>query len=331
MRIFLAGDHLTGTGPANVTKYYIENLPKNTLFQKQTSKFARVPEMIINTIRSDVVVYSGYSRQNLLGIRLAHIFHKPFAYLMHGCVEFENEINHEEDAQMSWVERKTIEEADMVMAVSPSFAKWLKEYYPQNAGKIYSLPNGIDAELKKLREVEDVSRDVHMIFTIGGGMPRKKIKHICEAVELLRKEYDKDLKLYVVGNTGADTDKINSYDCLVNEGLVPFERTKELLAKASVFVQNSCFETFGLAPVEAVAAGCSLLCSKEIGALCVFREVEEADVIANYEDSREIADKIKKLLISSNNDRLSSMVDWELYSWEERTKEMERLLKQLLK
>ena len=59
MRIFLAGDQYSGTGPANVTKYYIDNLPAGTLYQKRRSKIARVPEILINTMRADVVVYSG--------------------------------------------------------------------------------------------------------------------------------------------------------------------------------------------------------------------------------------------------------------------------------
>lgn len=330
MKIFLAGDHLTGTGPSNVTQYYIDNLPAGTLYQKKTSKIARVPEIIINTLKSDVVVYSGYSKQNILGMKIAKLLKKPSAYLMHGCVEYENSINLVPDEEMCRVERKTLDLADCVMAVSPSFCEWLKEQYPQHKDKIVSLANGIDTSLCKSQGLKQIQRDPHMIISIGGGMPRKKIKHICKAVEILRDEYDSELRLYVIGDVGADTEEINSYPFVTNEGIVKFDRTKELLAKASLFVQNSCFETFGLAPVEALASGCSVLLSKEIGALCIFDKVSEKEIINDYSDEREIADKMKAILENPNNDRLYGNVDWETYSWEQRTKEMIKQLEKLL-
>ena len=76
MRVFIVGDHKTGTGPANVTKEYIRCFPKGTLYQKNTSKIARVPELLIKTILCDCILFSGYSAQNVLGIKLAKIFNK---------------------------------------------------------------------------------------------------------------------------------------------------------------------------------------------------------------------------------------------------------------
>ena len=174
MRIFLAGDHVTGTGPANVTKNYIRNLPSGTLYQKRRNKPARAVEILINTIRADVVVYSGYSKQNILGLKLARIMKRPSAYIMHGCVEYENEINLEPDDEMKATERMTLELADLILAVSESFSSWLRDYYPMYADKIDSLPNGIDTRLSQNAYRRDPDR--HLIFTIGGGMPRKRIR-----------------------------------------------------------------------------------------------------------------------------------------------------------
>ena len=55
MRIFLVGDSYGGTGLANVTKYYIEYLPKGTLYQKNRSKVMRVPELFVKIAKADVV------------------------------------------------------------------------------------------------------------------------------------------------------------------------------------------------------------------------------------------------------------------------------------
>ena len=327
MRIFLAGDAVTGTGPANVTRYYIENLPDGTLFQKRRSRIMRVPEIVIKTFRSDVVVYSGYSKQNILGLRLAKLLNKPSAYLMHGCVEHENAINLVPDETMNSVERKTLELADLIIAVSKSFEDWLKENYPMHSGKIVHVSNGVDLSLSKDATCE---RDPHMILSVGGGMPRKMIKYICLAVKKLREEYDPDLFLCVMGDKGADSSEIDSYDLVDDRGIVSFEESRRLYEKASVFVQNSCFETFGLAPVEALMCGCSVLCSRHVGALEMITELSDADVIERYDDPDEIAEKIKRLLTEPNGKRLISYINGESCSWKVRSETLTQVLSQLV-
>ena len=173
MRIFLAGDAVTGTGPANVTKYYIENLPAGTLYQRRRNKVLRAFEILMCTLRADVVVYSGYSKQNILGLRMAKLFGKPSAYIMHGCVEYENEINREPDVKMNAVERATLEMCDLVIAVSERFATWLKEYYPMHADKIDHVTNGLDISLLN-RNSGSSERDPHMIFTVWAGCRERR-------------------------------------------------------------------------------------------------------------------------------------------------------------
>ena len=329
MRIFLAGDHYSGTGPANVTKYYIDNLPEGTLYQKRRSRSARAIEIILNTVRSDVVVYSGYSKQNILGLKAARILKKPSAYIMHGCVEHENAINLEPDETMSRIERQTLEMADIILAVSERFCLWLKEHYPEYADKIDFVSNGIDTALFEGAPQENET-DRHMILSVGGGMPRKMIRYICDAVALLREDYDPDMYLCVVGDTGADSAKIRSYEFVRYLGIVPFEESVKLFSRAALFVQNSSFETFGLAPVEAILVGCSTLCSKEIGALDIINNVLPEDIIEKYSDPKEIAKKIKYLLENPNAKRLRAGIETELYSWKTRSSVLESKLSELV-
>ena len=328
MRIFLAGDHFTGTGPANVTKYYIENLPAGTLFQKRRNKIARAVEIVIDTIRSDVVVYSGYSKQNILGLTIAKKLGKPSAYLMHGCVEYENEINLEPDEEMNRVDRRTMELVDLIIAVSEGFAGWLTEHYPRYAFKIDHVTNGVDTGLAGVRD--DGGTDRHMILSVGGGMPRKKIRYICEAVDKLRREYDPDMYLCVTGAKGADTDIINSYEFVENRGIVPFEEGRALFSRAAVFVQNSCFETFGLAPIEAVMCGCSVICSHAVGALSVIGDLRKEDIIEKYDDPDEIAAKIRYAIENPNAERLYGSIDQTRYSWKERSRVLTSKLSELV-
>lgn len=317
-RIFVVGDHKTGTGPANVTKEYIRCLPKGTLYQKRTSKLGRLPELYFNILRSDIVFFSGYSKQNVIGMRFARKLHKPTAYLVHGAITHENKINGAENEMMSAVEEETLLLADSLLAVSEKFAGWLKTQYPQYSDKIDYVTNGIDERTVNT----DVKGDKKKILSIGGGMPRKMIIHICKAIEIINRESESPVTLYVIGKEGNDTDAINAYDNVNNLGLVSADKKEELFKECGIFIQNSCFETFGLAPVEALCAGMSVLCSKVCGVLDLFKSADAHDIIDDYSSAEEIAEKIKYQMENPNRDKLLSDIDFSSMSWEARTKEL---------
>ena len=338
MKIFVVGDYRTGTGPANVTKYYIDNLPEGTLYQKRVSKFARALELIFMISKADVILFSGYSRQNILGMKIAKRRGRKCAYLMHGCVEYENEINGVPDEAMNATERLTMELADRIIAVSGRFAKWLREHYPEHADKIVHVANGVDISLIRRtlleEEAQALGRDPYKICTVGGGMPRKRIVRICEAIELLKSENSSDeiitnLRLEVVGDVGADTDAIRAFPFVKDRGIVPFEETEKMYRNSSLFIQNSSFETFGLAPIEALLCGCSVLLSNEIGALDIIGGLTDSDIIFDCEDIREIADKIKAILAAPNSDRLIDSTDPEQITWQKRAEELVQQLETL--
>ncbi len=331
MRVFIVGDYRTGTGPANVTKEYLLRFPKNTARLIFKSKPFRALEIIFKMPFCSVVLISGYSKQNLLTLKWAGLLGKPSAYLMHGCVDHENAINDQVDEIMSRVERETMRRSDAIFAVSNHFASWLKTNYPEYSDKISAAVNGVDSRLMDDPGLfNDDSRNKSMILTIGGGMPRKKIKHICAAVDMINKRAGgPKYKLTVIGDKGKDDEVIGSYQCVDNRGLVDAKTTRQLYRQAALFVQNSCFETFGLAPMEALANGCSVLMSKEIGAIELFGELNDGDIIENWYDEAEIACKIEALLKKGNALRLSGCFDKESSSWEERTMELWKKLAEL--
>lgn len=327
MRVFLIGDYRTGSGPANVTLAYKEQNP-GWYVQRMRGKISRVPELLVKIMACDVILLSGYSKQNLLSLKLAKLFRKKSAYLMHGCVEHENAINGVPDAEMNRVERATLLGSDLILAVSERFSVWLALHYPQIADKIVSMPNGID--LLPVTEDADVSRIAHRIMSIGGGMPRKKIKYIARAIETLREDpIYADTELIVIGAPGLDSPEVDAYPFVKNLGTVSGEKTGELLRSCALYVQNSCFETFGLAPLEALSNGASLLLSEKVGAIEVFSDPEENDLIQNVEDTGEIARKIKMLLQCGNASRLRGGIDTESVSWEKRSKELVLKLERL--
>ncbi len=328
-RVFLIGDNYSGTGPAIVTDSYLKNLPADTLHLTHKSKILRAFEIFFKMPKADAVLFSGYSRQNLFGMRIASFFGKKCAYLMHGCVEYENRINRVNRPAEARDERKMLKRADLILAVSRQFEEWLKENYPEFRRKISHLTNGVDWSLVT-EQPGDGERNPFGVISVGGGMPRKRIAVLCKALQKLIDEGNQDITLTVAGDTGADSDLINSYPFVRNVGLVSHEKLMELYRSNKLFVQNSCFETFGLAPIEALLSETEVLISVHCGALSVIKNTEPSDVIYDTENPEEIAGKVRALLAGDNHTRLICELDKESTSWKKRSGELLQKMREII-
>ncbi len=337
-KILVIGDYMTGTGPANVTKKYIQYLGSRAFFLRRSKKALRALEIIIKIPFSSVVLCSGYSAQNILAARWAHFMRKKCVYLDHGSVEHEDRINQCVNENMNRVEYDTLRLCDKIYAVSSRFAQWLRERYPEFAFKIEAQVNGVDILKPVLPGASDIKelkgpKNLNQIFSIGGGMPRKRIDRICEAIELLRKEDEyKELKLVTAGAKGAFSDRINAFEFSVDLGIVDSKRISQLYKESGLFIQNSCFETFGLAPMEALSYDCDILLSRETGALELF-DIKGAGleryIIEDCEDASEIAEKIRGSLGSKNAGAFRRAFKGDAVTWERRTEELVQKLESL--
>ena len=347
-RIFLVGDYYSGTGPANATRGLLRALPSNTSYLKSRGKLSRALEIRRKIRGADHVVFSGHSRQNIFGMKYAKRRGIPSVYIMHGAVEYENSINRVPDEKMAADEREMMRLADRILAVSPVFEEWLKEHYPEYREKTGHLTNGVEwgeyyvnhnssgsngfegkAGGSAVGGSPDPVKQTVSILSVGGGMPRKRINKICEAVKLLREREGLELSLEVAGDKGADSAEIRSYDFVRDHGILGSEDMKALYRRSRIFIQNSIFETFGLAPVEALLSGCDIMVSRFCGVTDIFRELEETDIINDPGDPDEIAEKIKKLLNKGNNKRLTAALNIRETGWERRAGELCRILEDL--
>ncbi len=329
-RIFLIGDDYSGTGPANATLALKHALPADTLTLVSREKLKRALEILWKMPEAGVAVFSGYSRQNIFGMKIARIFHIPSIYIMHGCVEYEDRINRVPDEAMARDERKMLNMADLILGVSEQFAEWLKEYYPEERRKIAFLTNGVSWEQFETDEKgSGEERKQFSVLSVGGGMPRKRIVRIAQAVAYLRENGFPDMSLTVAGAEGADSLEIRRFSFVNDLGLLPPEEMQSEYRKHSIFVQNSIFETFGLAPLEALLSGEDLLLSDRCGVLSVLSGLEEKDLIHDPDDPVEIAEKIRELLTDGNHDRLINAIDKESTSWNSRAQELQRIVLRL--
>jgi glycosyltransferase involved in cell wall biosynthesis len=327
MKIFFLGDYKSNSGPSNVNKKLINNLEGEVNLIKNNYWLNKVIEVIYKTLYSKVVIISGYSKLNLLSIVCSRLLGKTSIYLIHGCLEYENEINDLGVEQDVKIERKLYKYVDKILCVSENFSVWFKKRHPEFSHKVGYLNNAIDWDVTSEREVQN--RNSNQIITMGGGRPQKNNVVVCKAINLLNTTKEMNLELVVLGEGGKELEEIKSYDFVNYVGQTSQKEAFFYLQQSNLFIQNSSFESFGLATVEALQNGCNMLVSSEVGALCIIKSISQSDIIVNYNDVKEIAEKIEYNLRNSNNRRLLESIDKEETSFQFSAKVLNNIIKKV--
>lgn len=313
MKIFFVGDFLTDTGPGIANKMLKKGLDTydNIYFSMCKRKISRVFEMLIKIIKSDCVCFCSPSKSNIIGIKIAKLFNKKTLYLMHGYLTYEKKINEEVKEKsniqkINQFEKFIFSNVNQVFCVSKKFMEFMIEAEPDYRNKFNYNFNGLDID--KIYQTANKFKNKkkrNQIVSLGGGMRRKNNLKVCKAIDKLNKEKGMNLKYIVIGLPYTDKEKICSYNFVKYYEQLPHESVLEILAESNIYIQNSSFETFGLAVIEALAAGCNLLVSNNVGALDVIDTLNENDIIINTNDENEIATKIEKIIYENNMERLT--------------------------
>ncbi|MGL5558920.1 MAG: glycosyltransferase family 4 protein [Paraclostridium dentum] len=281
MKVLYLGDFIKKNGPSMVD-INLTNKIKNGLLKVQINKDFK--NSIRQILACDIVNISGVSVKGAVYSFLAKLFGKKVTYIMHGGLKIEK--NYSNISKQGIVcEKIIIMFSDKVICVSEKFEKIIKGTY--NLKKTIYINNGIELKLNNICNKKFI--DENCILTVGGGRKEKGILNICKAIESLNK---KDLKLIVVGEDGIDTEKIKSYDFVDYKGFIDNSDLIKLMEKSNIFIQNSLFESFGIAPLEAIASGCKVILSENIGA--PIKGIESFTVKCG--DTEYLAILIKKLL-----------------------------------
>jgi glycosyltransferase involved in cell wall biosynthesis len=314
MRIFFVGDFKNNTGPGMANKAIRKGLLKyNTmLFSDAKYKLTRVLEIIKKTYISDCVCFCSSSRANIIAVKIAKIFKKKLFYVMHGYLTLENKINNpsisqEEIIKINSFEQYMFQNVDRVYCVSENFMNYMKNAVPEFKDKFDFNYNGLDLN-KIMNATENYStrKDRKQIASVGGGMNRKNNLAVCKAIDKLNREKQMNLKYIVIGLPYTEKEKICSYDFVTYYDGLPYERVLEILAETYLYIQNSTFETFGLAVIEALVSKCNLLISSTVGSIGVIKTINNDDLIFEQENIEEIASKIENVLKFENVHRLFS-------------------------
>ena len=326
MRVLFAGDYRANTGPSTVNRYLKRYLPPGTGYLNQKNAFFKAAEAAVKTLWADVIIFSGLSGIDSLVFRIARAFHKKTIYIMHGSVAYENKINEISNPGEEKLEEIHLTHSDMILCVSETFMDWMHAHYPELKGKTRCLPNGIDWRIRDecKSAASSAQKRQNTIMTIGGGIPRKNVLPVCRAVQFIRETEGMDLKLLVLGRDEKHTEKIKAFEFVEYMGKLDRSEALKHYFRARLFIQNSLFDTFGMAPIEALLSGCSILLSRHVGAASVMQGIEKNDIIEDCQNEKELARKILNVLRRPNNDRLLSGIDEEKTSFEHRAKQLYR-------
>ncbi|MEK6867441.1 MAG: glycosyltransferase family 1 protein [Nanoarchaeota archaeon] len=220
-----------------------------------------------------------------------------------------------------WIFKKTIQslkKADAIICVSHATKKALLQYTKINPEKMHVIHEYPEETLiyKKM------TREENTLLYVGSEMPYKNLSVLFQALAIAKREI-KDIKLIKIGAPkwpGArETLQRLAQDLGIAENIIWKDTVDDLCAeynRATLLVQPSLFEGFGLPVIEAMACGCPVLASNRTS----LPEVG-GDAAAYFDptNTQECAEKIVALL--KNKKKLEQMKKAGLENCQRFTKE----------
>lgn len=315
-KIFFLGDFVSDNGPGVANGILKRELGEcsGIIYSKAQGMGNRIAEMVSQIIKCDTLFICNYTRLHIFAAVFAKMLGKKCVYRLHGYQYYETKVNHPDISpkhleKIRRNERRLFRSADKIICVSKLSMQFMKKNEEKYVEKFTYAYNGID--LKELQEIEgkiQASGKQQQIMSAGGGIRQKNNRKVCEAIAGLNQS-GYAIQYIVVGTPGADKDEICQYDFVQYYDSLPREDVLRLMKQSQLYIQNSYMETFGIALVEAVCCGCSILAAKNIGAVEIFSSIQPQDIIEDNMDADEIADKIKGILTEENHTRLYSKME----------------------
>uniref|UniRef100_UPI0025DD641F glycosyltransferase n=1 Tax=Thomasclavelia sp. TaxID=3025757 RepID=UPI0025DD641F len=282
---------------------------KNIYFSKKIKKIDRIIETLLMVINCKYIFLTSSSNLNKFAIFISKILKKHVYYIMHGSLSYEDEINGllERVKQDNKYENFIFKNVDKIFCVSEKFMDFMKKREYKYRDKFDYNYNCLD--YSKLIKIPRCNNYITDILLIGGDMPRKNNKVICDAIKKINDELSTNITCTVVGKNYESTNFFDKYDFVEYIEFLPRDKLMQLMGKSKLNILNSSFETFGLSIIEALIIGSSILISNKVGSIGILENVRETDIIYDTSDIEEISNKIRLILEKPNNNRLINSIN----------------------
>jgi glycosyltransferase involved in cell wall biosynthesis len=196
-----------------------------------------------------------------------------------------------------------------IITVSEFCKREIVELYGADPSKVFVTPLGLDHE-RYFPQPSATIRRPYLLF-IGRIDRKKNLLTLVRAFEMIADEFP-DLELKIAGTfsgpaglstTGAkelmDAIEFSIYQDRINMlGYVKEEDKPALFSGASMYIQPSIYEGFGLPPLEAMACGTPTICADST---CLPEVVGEGNALFfNPTDAEALANACRRLLADEN-------------------------------
>lgn len=230
----------------------------------------------------------------------------------------------ENNAQFMWkVKKDILGRINPVIVVASDFMKRYVQESPitSHFQKIYKIPFGVEISKYQLEKRDEYRRKFGILrhkFVIAYRSDEVELKgcrYLYDALRMIGR--DEDIVLFCVGGGTVPEDIERKYH-LINFGWLDDDRQiAEILGASDLFIMPSLAESFGLMAVEAMAAGCTVICFEKT----VVAEVINAPycgISVSYGAADEIAKEIKRLKMERESVQVRGQKGHELVKYKYR-------------
>lgn len=315
-RLFFLGDFSSENGPGIANRSLKENIEKyidqyncSVTFSNEKTILKRTIEILKQTKNSDCIIICNYTRLHLLAVFWGNMIHKEIIYRMHGTfglINLKDKESEIEDIKHLGKERYILSHAKKIITVSKTAMIHFQEQFPKWKEKLDYVYNSIDTERYLLGET--IKKNRNWILSTGGGMKQKNNIVVAKAIDYLNKN-GYNLSYYVIGQPYPDKPELEKCPCVRFIEKMSHEELVALMGKSYIYVQNSTFDTFGIAVIEAALKECRLLLSDAIGAKEIlegYYSIKDSNDIINIANSlKEILQEEKTTIPQVNLDDIS--------------------------
>ncbi|NKE70980.1 glycosyltransferase family 4 protein [Candidatus Manganitrophus noduliformans] len=208
---------------------------------------------------------------------------------------------------MLWIEKRLMQRSAKIVAISNAVRSEIIRHYQVSPEKIAVIYNPVDLVRfhpdhrtgigEALRAEEEIKDQEKVILFVGSGFERKGLGPLIEAIARLG---SLPVKLWVVGKGSITRYQRQARD-LGLEGRVrffgPVPDAACYYAAADLFVFPTLYEPFGQVHLEALASALPVITHRHCGGAELIRCGVNGDLLDSPTDSKEIAERIQKLIM----------------------------------
>lgn len=219
--------------------------------------------------------------------------------------------------------KRSAKRADLLLTVSEYSRSEIINHYGIDKKKIHITPNGVlPCKIELLPDIKQKYNLEKYILTVSRIEPRKNQQMLLKAyvdLELWKQNY----KLVIVGVKDIENKEFNELFVNLPQNIkdailiiqASFDELQSLYKYANLFVFPSFAEGFGIPPIEAIMAGCNVLCSNET-AMSDFGFL--GDNLFSPYNLDELKAKMYKILFSNRIQKSNDYIDIvkNKYNWE---------------